>query len=147
MKTILIFEDDYDLAQQWSLALEAEGHAVDIATNMEIAEALCKKRNYDLAIIDLFIVDEDGNFDSQGGITLMQYMRQPALKGFHEHYRLIPKVAVSGSRVVNHFDMLRVAEDSGCNITLRKPFGNSELVDEVNQLLRQRDAQKGLEAE
>ncbi|MCX8182541.1 MAG: response regulator [Candidatus Methanomethyliaceae archaeon] len=57
---ILIVEDEKELVESMKALLEAKGYSVEIASNGKEAEERIQNRNYDIAIIDLFLPDVSG---------------------------------------------------------------------------------------
>lgn len=60
--TILLVDDDIDFLTQTKLRLEAEDFNVVTAESKNEAEDLLEKDDFDLAIIDIMMEDEDAGF-------------------------------------------------------------------------------------
>ena len=67
--SILIVEDNVDIAVQLSNFLEKKGFIVDFAHNGKTALNLIQKQSYDIVILDLMLPDTDG-------LTICQYIKQ-----------------------------------------------------------------------
>lgn len=60
MKTILIVEDELNIAELEKDYLEIEGFTVDIETNGDKALSRCQDKDYDLIVLDLMLPGLDG---------------------------------------------------------------------------------------
>ncbi|MDD3024695.1 MAG: response regulator, partial [Syntrophomonadaceae bacterium] len=60
MKTILIVEDELNIAELERDYLEIEGFAVEIESNGDKALIKCQNNNYDLIVLDLMLPGLDG---------------------------------------------------------------------------------------
>ena len=127
--SVLIFEDDLDLATQWRNEFDSRGVHVEHANSISLAKVFCNRQRFDLVITDIFVKDTMGRLLPEGGITLLQYMRQPELKQFPAWCAKVPKIAITGAPVVNQHDILKLAEEYGCTYTARKPFSADYLAD------------------
>ena len=126
---VLIFEDDLDLASQWKDEFDRREILAEHANSISLAKAFCNRQRFDLVITDIFLKDMSGRILPEGGITLLQYMRQPELRQFPAWCADIPKIGITGAPVFNEHDVLKLAEDFGCSFTARKPFTPDYLVD------------------
>ena len=134
---ILIFEDDRDLVAQWTACFNKHNYDVINAVNIIQAEFYCKQYQFELIIVDMFIVDDkSGELSNQGGISFLHYLKQPILRDFPEYYQKVPKIGVTGAKVVHQFDMLDLAREYGCNVTLRKPFLPEKLLNIALELIQ-----------
>lgn len=129
---VLIFEDDAPLAQLWAGHLR-DHYVVDIAADMAEASVLVRGNEYAVVISDLFITDDDGRADNEGGVTLISSLRE-GLAGYPAWCRTVPVIAVTGAGAFNGFDPLTVASNVGANRVLRKPVSLDELLDVVDWL-------------
>lgn len=135
MASILILEDNFVLATEWSLALEELGHTVTIAPTASDALTVAYQHPFDAIITDIFI-EVDGRLIADGGISFIVKMRNS--RDLHSlNWRLnVPIVAVSGAIGINHrVDPLTIAKNLGANFTLRKPFQLNELIDPLQEIL------------
>ena len=57
---LLVIEDEEDLASAVGEHLRAHGHAVDIAHDLDMAEAATQVAEFDLILRDLHLPDRDG---------------------------------------------------------------------------------------
>jgi ActR/RegA family two-component response regulator len=57
---ILVVDDDANLASNLQDILEESGYSVMIAENGKTAAILCKKKRYDIALVDVMLPDESG---------------------------------------------------------------------------------------
>jgi DNA-binding response OmpR family regulator len=60
MKTILIVEDELNIAELEKDYLEIEGFTVEIESNGDQALSRCREKNYDLIVLDLMLPGLDG---------------------------------------------------------------------------------------
>ena len=93
-KSILIFEDDLDLANQWSELFLAKGYKVNYTLSFKEALDLCIKTRYDLIICDIFII-KDNHLSGFGGISLIQHLRNGNLR--LDWTKKVPIIMVSGA--------------------------------------------------
>ena len=61
-KTILVVEDDLDMLEQMSIYLQAHDYSVLKATSQKEGEELVKKNNFDAAVLDLMMENQDSGF-------------------------------------------------------------------------------------
>lgn len=60
MRRILLVEDEEILRESYEIILSSEPYEVDVASNGQEALALCKKKPYDLILLDLMMPVMDG---------------------------------------------------------------------------------------
>ncbi len=130
MKTLLILEDDTELAINWQLALEAAGYTVRHAADTEEAIRIVDEGGIDLVISDLLIRDVHQQPRNTGGLTLLSHIKlwmtdKP------------PVIAVSGTSA--QLNLLDYAGQMEADVVLRKPVSADEIVAQVKQLDAQRD--------
>ena len=126
MNTVLIMEDESQLASYWREALEAAGYIVIHASDFAEAVAVLETRDVDVVVSDMLIRDEDDRPSSTGGLSLMTHLRL--------HVRPVPKiVAVSGAHPDLH--ILRHAELLHAAACIVKPFSAEELIETIGDLL------------
>lgn len=133
--SVLIFEDDMDLARQWTQILEKNSMSVKHAMTVDAAETYCSQIKFDVIIIDVFIKDPSGNLVPRAGYTLLSYMRNTSLEKIPKWGGTVPIIVVTGSPTVNGYDPLSYAMSMGANGTLRKPFKPEELYFKILILL------------
>lgn len=116
--TILLVEDDREIARFLSRGLAAEGFAVDVVEDGGPALEAARAKTYDLVILDLMLPEVDG-------LTVCRALRteQPSL--------MILMLTARDSR-----DDKVIGLRSGADDYLTKPFDFAELVARVEALLR-----------
>ena len=125
MKTILIMEDQTELASFWREVLEEANYRVLHASNMEEATALLSVEEIDVVITDMLIREENNTLAPSGGLSLMTHINL--------HVPNRPKIiAVSGAHPDLH--VLQHARVIGAKRTLIKPFTPEELLDAVSEV-------------
>jgi len=134
---VLILEDDFDLALQWSAALRLAGFECIIAHTADEAEAWCHRRQFDAIVLDVFIKGEDGRYQPNGGFTLLSHLRQPALTGTPEWGRSVPAIAVSGALGGAGTNTLEYALDMGATSAVAKPIPADRLTARVQHMIAQ----------
>jgi CheY-like chemotaxis protein len=120
-KNILVVDDDEDICDFVSAALEGAGFNVRIALNGAQALALQRKQAADLLVTDIFMPVQDGLE------TIVQF------KAEFPQTRIIAMSA--GSRRGMQLNFLATASVAGADATLRKPFGAEQLLATVRGVL------------
>lgn len=133
--SVLIFEDDLDLARQWKYAFEPEGVDTVHAWSVDAVLSLCQSARYDAIVCDLFLEDPLGKPIPRAGITLLNYLKYPSLHGLPSWTRSVPIVAVTGSPKTRGFDVLALADGTGASAVMRKPFKPAALVQQVLSMI------------
>lgn len=110
LKTILIVDDEADLADTYARLLKREGHECVVAYNMEDAVSLIDSRSPTLVISDITLPTGDG-------YEIARYVKQRLPE--------TPVILMTAYHAANSAEMARQAGASGY---LRKPFANAELV-------------------
>lgn len=125
MKTILIVEDDANLCELIKLRLEEHNfNVIDVADGMQTFKKM-RKVKPDLIILDVMLPKMDG------------YKLCGFLKNY-DPYRDIPIIiftALSGS------ESKKFAKEMGAEAYIAKPFDAKVLINKINELLRDHDAQ------
>lgn len=117
-KTILVFDDDTNILDVFTIVLEASGYQVEISeTSHDILERV-KEVGPDMIIMDNWI-------PNIGGVKATQI-----LKGDTE-FKHIPVVYCSANN-----DVSVLAKEAGAEAYLAKPFDLDELEKTVARLLR-----------
>jgi DNA-binding response OmpR family regulator len=115
---ILVVEDDAALASFIRKALEAECHAVDVASEGNQGQAMAMQIDYDLVVLDL-------NLPGVDGLSVLKSVRQ-------RKANLPVMILTARSRVEDRVQCL----DSGADDYLVKPFSYLELSARTRALLR-----------
>ena len=115
---LLVVEDNESLVTLLSKRLAEHGYAVDVATDIEAAEATLQLASYDLIVLDLTLPDGDG---------------RALLRSLRRRGQGVPVlVATARSDLLQRVDTL----DEGADDYLVKPFSPDELLARVRALLR-----------
>ncbi|MEM7732357.1 MAG: response regulator [Pseudomonadota bacterium] len=90
MASVLILEDDFELAKAWQQALEASGHTATIARSSQEAIEKVKRNRFDAAVVDLMI-DTPPDSEPDSGIHFLRTLRNlempmPKLIGVSGYY-------------------------------------------------------------
>jgi two-component system, OmpR family, response regulator len=124
---LLIVEDDAPLASGLSRILEAEGHAVDVASRGEQAVLAASRERFDLVILDIGLPQMDG-FEV---LRRLRAARSDAP---------VPVLVLTARDAVD--DRVR-GLDLGADDYMVKPFAMPELTARVRALLRRSQAHHG----
>lgn len=129
MANILIFEDDFTLAESWQTFLVAEGHQVVLTANFDAAMSAIQKGSVDIALIDIFIREGHQPIPKGGNklissIQTLTLARKPWL------------IAVSGRSHDPGLSVLDNAQQLGADEYLKKPIDIQELVTVVNRVAK-----------
>jgi len=118
--SILLADDDLQLANFLSKSLESEGHSVHTALNEDSVLSELQRQNYQLIILDL-------NFGQTDGLKLLEKLRAGGLE--------IPVMVLSArNRVSDRIQSLNLGADD----YITKPFSFQELAARTNALLRRK---------
>lgn len=117
---VLIVEDDAELLQIMTRALQAAGHQVLSAGTGEAGLRLFRAEPPDLVVCDIVMPDRDG-------IELIPEMRR-----LHPGVKVL---AISGRQMIGSLDVLALARRMGADATLAKPFALDALVTIAEALL------------
>jgi DNA-binding response OmpR family regulator len=122
MANILVVEDESHIAEGLQFNLEAEGHAVEVATDGEAAIACLQDPDprYDLVLLDLML-------PRVGGIEVLRRIRAAG--------DFVPVLILTAMDSAQ--DLVRGLEE-GADDYLAKPFRLDELLARVRGLLRRR---------
>ncbi len=116
--SLLLVEDEEDLADALVRGLRQEGYAVDAVYNGQAGWELAEVNSYDILLLDLNLPDVDG-------IEICQRLRRT-----HPHLLILMLTARSATHQ-------RIAGlDTGADDYLVKPFDFGELVARIRALLR-----------
>ena len=117
-KSILIVEDEIDIAELLKLYLESEGFNVNIASDGIEAEKLMDDKNFDMALVDIMM-------PRRNGYDLIKKVREYNLK--------LPIIVLSAKNLDN--DKI-VALNLGADMYITKPFNPLEVVANIKALFR-----------
>lgn len=118
MNLILLVEDDRDLAHGLASSLAQSGYLTDVVHQGHAALEACKKKAYQMVILDLGLPDVDG-------ITVLRGLRQAGLTA--------PVLVLTARLDVN--DRV-LGLDAGGDDYLAKPFALPEVEARIRALLR-----------
>lgn len=116
MRTILVVEDEWAIADWLSAVLGEEGYSVLVANNGRRALELLKQRKADLVLTDFMMPVMDGP-------ALLRAMKQDGL----EQTPVIVMSSLPETSVAERCD--------GYRVFVRKPFREAELLRAVEQVL------------
>ena len=126
MKTVLILEDQHELASYWREFIEEAGYRVVHALNMGDATSFLNVNSIDIIVTDMLIRDEEAELQPSGGLTLLSHINL--------HVDNPPKIiAVSGAHPDLH--VLKHAKSMGADRCIGKPFTPAELLSIISELL------------
>jgi len=120
MARILIIDDDAQTRRTIRRVLEGARHEVVEARNGEVGISLYREEPADLVITDMIMPEVDG-------LATITILRQD--------YPDVKIIAISGGGSIGSDAYLYAAENLGVLRTLPKPFGKSELLGAVQELL------------
>ena len=116
--TVLVVEDNIEMAEAISRVLKREGYKVEVAHDGFVAGALLSTLSPSMITLDLKMPGLDG-------YGVLEFIRgREELK----HHKVLVVSAESE-------EGLQRALDMGANAVVRKPFNNDELINAVKQLL------------
>ncbi len=122
--SVLIVDDDLNLLEIMKMRLEASGFDVTTARDENEARAFIKEKDFDLAVVDLQLVQTDG-------ITLMREI--------HEIYPLMPVIILTAhGSIESAVEAMR----RGAFNYLTKPFDARELIVQIERALRSSELEK-----
>src|SRR5437762_14033464 len=117
---ILVIEDDLGIADVLRLALQSEGHTVDVAADGEEGLTSLQQKHYRILLLDLLLPGLDG-------MGVLRALRaEPAWR---------PPVVIILSALQGQADVLRAVE-AGADDYLTRPFDLNDLALRVNLWLR-----------
>src|SRR6185312_8355788 len=118
--SILLADDDLDLATFLSKSLQSEGYSVHTALDEDSVISELQRQNYKLIILDL-------NFGQTDGLKLLEKLRAQGLE--------TPVMVLSArNRVSDRIQSLNLGADD----YITKPFSFQELAARTNALLRRK---------
>jgi DNA-binding response OmpR family regulator len=121
MAAILIIDDDESVRAAIRMVLETAGYMVVEADGGRKGLLFGKSQAFDLVICDILMPEFDG-------IETIRGLRNVSQK--------IKILAISGGGKTNPEIFLSMAQQLGADDTLMKPFGRTELLAHVEELLK-----------
>lgn len=126
MKTVMIMEDQLELASYWREILEDAGYGVLHARNIDDAASFLAVDEIDVVVTDILIRDNDQELKASGGLSLLAHIN------LHVEKKRPKIIAVSGSHPDLH--VLQHAQSMGADVCLLKPFSAEQLLAAVSEL-------------
>jgi len=120
MTRVLVVDDDSQMRELLGLVLQRKGYDVKTAMDGSVAVKLQKEKAFDLIITDIIMPEKEGLE------TIMEIRRI---------YPQIKIIAISGGGRHRPDVYLDLAEQLGANRILTKPFGSSEILSAVSDLV------------
>ena len=120
MARILLIEDVKIARYALREILENAGHEVTEAENGNEGIAFQKAQPFDLIVTDIIMPEKDG-------VETIIILKRD--------YPALPVIAISGGGRTRHLDFLKLAERSGADKVLAKPFSEKELLQFVDACL------------
>ncbi len=117
MYSVLLVEDDLQLAKIVKRILESKNFLVDLVENGNEAIEKIKKRDYDIYLIDI-------NIPGVNGLELVKFIREVKNSGFI--------IMITAS--VEEYNFIK-AYEYGCDDYIKKPFHSTELEVRIKHLL------------
>jgi DNA-binding response OmpR family regulator len=114
--SILVVDDEFDVAELLAELLITRGHRVTTAINGLLGRSLLMENDYDLVITDFMMPIVDG-------IELVQSMRS------NDRLAGIPVIMISAQR-----DLPRIVGEGLVQATLQKPFSPEKLYATIAQV-------------
>jgi len=133
-QAVLIFEDDIQLALDWKREFIKYGFDVEHAWDVDNAISLCNQKKFDVIICDVFIKDNSGKLKNEAGVTLISRLRYE-MNGGPTWGKTVPILVVTGATPNFGFDVLKLIRTMGTNLTMRKPFSPSNLVERIQEII------------
>ena len=120
MARILLIDDEEIARYAVRQVLETGGHEVTEAENGNEGIALQKAQPFDLIVTDIIMPEKEGVE------TIIELKRD---------YPALPVIAISGGGRTRNLYFLKLAERSGADKALAKPFSEQELLQCVDDCL------------
>ena len=120
MAHILVIDDERNVRESLSQALERTGHRVSLATNGNEGLAELQASRPDLVITDILMPEKEGME------TIME---------IHREWPEMRIIAISGGGRMSNMTFLDAAQKLGATMVLKKPFSVHELLEAVSQCL------------
>jgi len=127
MARILIMDDEPSIRDLLRAMLTQEGYDVIEAPDGDAGMRLFRESPVELVITDLIMPDKEGIE------TIMELRRD---------FPRVKIIAISGGGVVDAEDYLKMASSVGAHRIFKKPFGVTDMLDAVRELLAQYESEK-----
>jgi CheY-like chemotaxis protein len=121
--SILICEDEYDVATLLSIMLTQEGFSTDIAYNLNQAKEMLSQKPYQMMTMDLALPDGDG-------ISLIRELRK------QDETRGLPIIVVSAKAQQTFRDLGKEAEKYHISDWIDKPIHSAHFLTRVRSALQ-----------
>ena len=135
MTTVLIIDDDEDVREALSTALQLENFETLEAPHGDYGLRLLEKHEVDVVVTDIFMPEKEGLETIVDAKQRWPELRIIAISGGPGATR---RMGVDGGH-----DFLPVAKDLGADRVMKKPFLPSELIQVIGELLAERDGGDG----
>lgn len=122
MKRILVIDDERQICEMLRKKLESVGYEVAEAPNGKVGLKLHKENLFDLIITDIFMPEKEG----------LETIRE-----LKQDYPQLKIIAITGGYSSGPEELLNVARMLGADRTFPKPFKLKDIVEAINQLLRE----------
>lgn len=119
-KSILLIEDDEQMAEMLKIMLEKEGYHVMVASNGEEGIKLYRNNPMDLVITDIVMPEKEGI---------------ETIKELKVDYPDVKIIVMSGGGLVGAEEYLQIAKGFGVRHTIVKPFSREEILKAIRELI------------
>lgn len=120
MTRVLLVEDDNDVRQMVYQILTRDGYDVQQTCNGREALDAFREQPADLVITDLIMPEKEG---------------LEMIRDLVSEFGKVKIIAISGGGRLDPGDYLRTARVFGAKKTIHKPFGRTELLDAVKEVM------------
>lgn len=127
MATLLVVDDERDVANAWAKALRLAGHQVQVATDPAAALALSQEHPLDLVILDYMM-------PTMSGIQLLNEIRKV--------HPVVRSIIISGKidlTLSEDIVLSEITANISADLYLHKPVENARLREAVEKLLTSKD--------
>lgn len=131
MSKILLVEDDPMIAEIYMKKLESAGMEVENATNGMEVLVKTKKNDYDLILLDLVMPE-------MGGLDVLKKLKSTEKSDFKAKVVIFSNLSEERKRAL---------EEGADGFILKSQFNPSQLVEEVNRILRSFGGNSGKKTE
>lgn len=135
MLSILIMEDDVELADAFRATLMEAGHDVTVTHNGQAAWDMLLRQPHDVLLSDLYIMQDREGRRASGGLSLLGKIKAARREGDPAWLRDLRVVVVTGAAFVAETS-LQLAADLGADLCLQKPVQPEVLLAAVEEIAR-----------